>query len=85
MSTGSHRRKFSHFESVEKLLSKLTGAKKMLYAFSLVKYLFFYSADLQQIFLLVKKSITLLTCCINNYLMTISNFCNYYLSKRRFH
>jgi hypothetical protein len=57
----------------KKLLSKLTGAN------SLVKYLFFYSADLRTRFARAanfpsrKKSITLLTCCINDYLSMLQD------------
>jgi hypothetical protein len=55
------------------MLSKLTGAKKKFVCNSLVKNLFFtrqictLATLVRQILLLVKKSITLLTCCINTY------------------
>jgi hypothetical protein len=49
------------------------GAKKMFVCNSLVKYLFLLVLLVRQIFLLVKKSITLLTCYINNYYYFIMN------------
>jgi hypothetical protein len=75
-STGSHKRIFSNFECRKNCYLNLRVPKNFV-CNSLVKHLFFtrricaIAALVRQIFLLVKKSITLLTCCINNYFLLI--------------
>jgi hypothetical protein len=60
---------------MKKPMHPINGRQKMFVSNSLVKYLFFTRricvlASLgRQIFLLVKKSITLLTCCITKYFL----------------
>jgi hypothetical protein len=75
MFTGSHRRKFSIL-TVKKIVIETYRRQKIFVCNSLVS-IFFYSADLRTRlarsanFPSRKKSITLLTCCINNYFYQI--------------